>query len=313
MKKNNLKKIIGGVVLTCMIGIGFSVAGNLNALANNVSVMDKECVSCDMEESFGYKPYGISPNGTKIFETKDQINSYVKDGILTPKEGELEIKFLEAKNDDEKDMIFKEIISVSKDAFGFTDEQADMIKNGGYKNFNENLDKVYYIDLVKDGILTQEEADIEYKYYGAKNKEERQAAYVLLVNNLVKKGEITAEEAEKFKNDGYEKFIYNMDIIDFNKTLKEMVDAGFITQNKADELKNRNDDEKYIELYDLHDKYQVQVDLKAGNITQEEADLLNKLYDAKTEEEEVMVYNQLLELDVKAGVLTQQEADQMKH
>ena len=310
MKKSNLKKIIGGVVLTLMIGVGLSI--NVHAKGNDVAFIDgtigEDLFIYEEGENFGYYPYGITETGKKMYKDKAEVEEYVKEGILTEKQGELEIKFLEAKNDDEKEMIFKEIIDNSKKEYGLTDEDANVVKKGGYKNFNENLDRVFYNSLVKDGVMTNEEVDIELMYYGAKNKEERQAAYVKLVNNLVTKGKLTKEQGNKFKNDGYKKHMDNMSLVRYEQMIDDMVKDGFIDKNKADDLKKSTNEYRFDVVCDLYDLYMIELDFKEGIIKQEELDLWKKLYSSTTSEDKDKIYNEILDLQVKEGKITNEEA-----
>lgn len=265
------------------------------------------------EEVFGYKAYGIGSNGIPIFNSKEEINDWARSGRFTEKEAELEIEFLEAKNDDEKDKIYKEIIENSKYNYSLSDEEIEELKNGGYKNHYENLDRIYFKQLVDAGHMTEEDLEIEIKLISSKNKEERQEAYNLLVDNLIKKGELTEKQGNKFKSDGYEKHSENMDEVEYYKTVWEMYYLGNITKETAIELGKKNPEDRWDdEFNNLYEKHLLKSDLKAGVITEEEADLSFRLLDAKTEDEKKKIQNELIEYDLKVGRITEKEAKELK-
>lgn len=257
MKKNNLKKIIGSIVLIGIIGIGISAFKNINAKANSNTNYGMNQNQQNVEV-YGYFPYGISPNGTKIFRNKEEINDYLKQGILNEKEAELEIMFLEAKNDEEKEEVFKKIIDNSMEMYGLNNEQAEMIKNGGYKNFNENLDKIYYESLVENNLISKKEAELQLKIYAAKNKDDREKAYVELIKNMLDENKIDEFEANKLIEDGYTNFSKNMENIKYNKTLNELKESGYITEETFNEFKNRTDENKFYDLKELYSKCEIE-------------------------------------------------------
>ena len=94
---------------------------------------------------------------------------------------------------------------------------------------------------MEDEEIVQEEVKLELKLTGTKNKKEREEVYKLLINNFVKKNEITEEQGNKLKEDGYDMYMEN---------------DGYIIKNKAVELKkvNKNNiwNDKFYEIYDRY-------------------------------------------------------------
>ena len=208
MKSNNIKKIIGSLAMALFVSIGFSISERTvaNANSNNEEVVLYE-LDNEGYELFGYDEYGEGLNN-------DDITLMVKNGIISKEEGDLDLKFLNSKSEEEKNNVYKEIIDNMKDQFKFSDKEVFKLKNAGYKNYGENIDRIYYERMVENGQMTQEEMEIEIKLTGAKNKEEREEAYKLYVDNLVNKKEITKEQGDKLKEAGYDKYMKNIDNVE---------------------------------------------------------------------------------------------------
>lgn len=355
MKKNNLKKLIGAITLGLAVTMGASIGGQMVKAMNTEVVSEVEAVESyddyglfNSEEQFGYTAYGVFHDGSTYYQSEQEIKDLVKVGFLTEREGELETKFLKATTDDEKDSIYKEIIDETKDLFGFTDDEAKKLKDAGYKNYNRVLDEIYYAQMVRDGVLTREEADLEIRYNAALTEGEREEVYDLMVENMVKKGEVTQEQGEKLKADGYKKYYDNMDEFDFQNMVeelfkegaitkeqadkfkeggsgefwgevcdlhekffmaKELVDAGVITKEKADEIVKSEDYESWNFLFDTYGKYSLDLAVGEGFMSREEADLWLAYIQAETDEEIAKTYDAILDYEVKAGIITQEEAD----
>ncbi len=354
MKKNNLKKMIGGIVLSLMVVFGGSApivqaseAVNIDDVAS-LEKIDSGYFYSEYEEQFGYSPYG-SVNGQVYYQSEQDIKDLVSEGVLTPEEGNLEIQFLNATSDEEKDEIYRKIIDETRSLYDFTDSEIQRLKDEGYKNYNKVLDEFYYDRSVDSGIMTRGMADAKLKYNSASNEEERQAAYGLIIDEMVKDGTLTNEQGSRLKSGGYKNHGENMSIITFEEMVDELLGAGVLTQDKASDLKARvSSDDAWNELYDKYDRYIITQELvdasiitnekakeirsndsedsldelynlygryiiedlvESGYMTREEADLQLRILDATTEESLGAAYNDLLEYEVKSGFITQEEAD----
>ena len=300
MKKNNLKKIIGGITLSLFVGIGFVSVGNLTAKANNNLIKNADIVAEVLSDKvediyYGYYPYGTQLDGTSIYKDEAEIKYLVEEGVMSKDLGDLEIKFLNAKNDDEKNNIYKKIIDLTKDEYGFTDEEINKLKDGGYKNYYENMDRIYYQQLVDKRYMTQDEAEIEIKLNAAKNKEEREVAYGLLVDNLVKKNEITKEQGEKFKKDGYDYYLDNMEYVEYEKMIIEMENDGYITKDYGNELRKKKGEDRWSKnFFDLYDKYLMKHGMDLEVIEFDDAEIFGKILSEEMTDAE----NQAMDIEI---------------
>ena len=232
----------------------FLILYTFNLSINNISNTSIKKKIVKNEEYFGYFPYGIGYDGLPLYENKEIIRRWVKGGLLTEREGELEIQFMEATTDEEKERIYKEIVDSLKDDLELSEEETVLLKDGGYKNYNKNLDVIYYQELVNQGVMSKAEMEIQIKYNSTKNKEERQKVYIQLVDNLIDENKITRSEAYKLKSDGYRKHLENMEEIQYMHKVDKMFDYGYISIEEANKLKNRTDDGRWKEVDKLYEK-----------------------------------------------------------
>lgn len=144
MKKNILKKILSGVALTFMLGIGISTVSNF---MNNGNVASAASV------------YGTKPVYEKIAYSEE----------LAKKQN--------IKDRAQWDRIQNSEIEV---AYGIRDAK-------GQKAIN-NIEHKYTDYLLKEGIITEEQAKLEHIYIDAEDIEAQTIAYNNLINYLNSNG-----------------------------------------------------------------------------------------------------------------------------
>lgn len=282
MRKNDLKKVICSMILTLLIGAGFSTAGNINVKANNTHTENDIVENRFKDKYFGYSEYGTGLDGIVIYENEKEIKRLVDAGILSKNLADLEIKFLKSTNEDYKNHIYKQIIDLTKNDYRFTYNELNKLKDGGYKNYYENLDRLYFQQLVDKGYMSQEELEIEIKLNAAKNKDEKEEAYRLLIDNLIMKNEITKEQGEKFIKDGYDNFLENMEYVQYENVINEMEKEGYITKEKAEELKNKKDYDKWNdEFLRLYDMYLMKRGVEIEILNEKEMDVFKKILNSE--------------------------------
>lgn len=207
------------------------------------------------EDILGYRYYGVNYEGFLIFNSRKQIEDMVNSGQLTKKQGELEIEFLESQNDMEKDNIYKKIIDNSKEEYNLSDLEIEQLKNQGYKKHYETLDRITFQQLVNAGYMTEEELEMEINFLSATNEEEREKAYISIVDNLERKEYINKKHACKFKKDGYKAHYDNMDRVRYCHMIWEMYENGYINMETAVDLENINGNiwsEKFNNIYERY-------------------------------------------------------------
>lgn len=208
------------------------------------------------------------------------------------------------------------------------------------------------IDLIKEfvenGIMTQEEADVEIAFYSAETDEEKQKAYDGIIDYQVKVGNITEKVGEKLKASGYydpwetveEIYVYvilmqsvedgivpkeeaDLRIAfwiaqtheDKQKAYEDMIDydvkMGAYSKEYGDKLKAagyNGSDDVGVELY-LQSLDEM---VKEGLISQEQSDLEKAYLTATTDEDRKKAYDALVNYSVSQGQITKEEGEELK-
>lgn len=301
MLGKKIKKLIGVATLVLMLGLGISTTGGQATRAESISVSDVFDSGEVLEEQFGYGPY------EPYVDTVDGLQKLIDDGFLTEEEGRLQIKFLEAGTEDEKEVVYKDIIDYLYGENILTSQEADRLKSGSYRNYWRTLDEMFYDEMVSLGYMTREEADLEVKFNAAGSSEERQAVYEEMVDLRVKEGKITAEQAKKLKSDGYGKDFDNMDEIHYQNIVDELFDLGVITQDEKDRLGGRTDEGRWDDVNRIYNKYFINEEVKNGNLSQEEADLYLRYLDATDDGEKQRLYVEIAKKMYERGEISEEE------
>lgn len=287
MLVNKIKKLIGVATLAIMLGLGVSTTGGHAVKAVSIAVGSFDDVQV-LEEQFGYGPY------EPYVDTVAGLQELIDKGLLPEEEGKLQIKFLEAGDEDSKEAVYKEIIDYLHGENILTDKEAGVLKSGSYKDHWKTLDELFYGNMVDLEYMTQEEADLEIKFNGARDPQERQAVYEKMVDLRVKQGIITEEQGEKLKSDGYKKDLENMDEVHYQNRVNELFDLGLITQEQKNEFSSRTDDGRWDEVNKIYDLHYINEEVKNGNLTQEQADLYIKYLNTTDEAERERLYLEII-------------------
>lgn len=309
MLGKKIKKLIGVATLAVMIGLGVYSGGGQSVRAESFSVTSVSDVFDSveaLEEQFGYGPYEPYVN------TVDELQKLIDDGFLPEEEGNLQIKFLQAGTEDEKEAVYKEIIDYLQGEGILTDKEAGVLKSKSYRDYWRTLDEMFYDEMVNLGYMTKEEADLQVRFNGAADQNERQAVYEEIVDFRVRDGQITEEQAKKLKSDGYKKDFDNMDEIHYQKMVDELFGLGLITQDEKDRLSGRTDEGRWDDVNRISDKYFIEQEVKNGNLTQEEADLYIKYLDATDIGEKQRLYGQIAEKMYERGEISEEELREIK-
>lgn len=156
MLGKKIKKLIGVDTLAFMLGLGVASTGVQVVKAESFSFGSFSDVFDSVEalgEQFGYEPYG------SYVDSVEELQRLIDDGFLPEEEGKLQIEFLEAGTEDQREEVYKKIVD--------------------------------YLD--EEGILTSKEADLQVRFNGAADSNERQAVYEEIVHLRVKEGKVTEE------------------------------------------------------------------------------------------------------------------------
>ncbi len=309
MLGKKIKKLIGVATLAVMIGLGVYSGGGQSVRAESVSVTSVSDVFDSveaLEEQFGYGPYEPYAN------TVDELQKLIDDGFLPEEEGNLQIKFLQAGTEDGKEAVYRDIIDYLYGEGILTSKEADVLKSGSYKDYWKTLDEMFYDEMVNLGYMTKEEADLQVRFNGAADQNERQAVYEEMVDLRVREGQITEEQAKKLKSDGYKKDFDNMDEIHYQNMVDELFGLGLITQDEKDRLSGRTDEGRWDDVNRISDKYFIEQEVKNGNLTQEEADLYIKYLDATDIGEKQRLYGQIAEKMYERGEISEEELREIK-
>ena len=309
MLGKKIKKLIGVATLALMLGLGVSSTGGQVVKAESFSVGSFSDVFDSVEaldEQFGYEPYG------PYVDSVEELQRLIDDGFLPEEEGKLQIKFLEAKTEDEKEAVYREIIDYLNGEGILTDKEADRLKSGSYKDYWRTLDEMFYDEMVDLGYMTKEEADLQVRFNGAVDSKERQAVYEEMVDLRVKEGKVTEEQARKLKSDGYDKDFDNMDDIYYQNKVNELFDLGVISQDERDRLIARTDEGRWDDVNRISDIYFINQEVKNGNLSQEEADLYLKYLNATDDGEKQRLYGQIAEKMYERGEISEDELKEIK-
>ncbi|HJC99940.1 MAG TPA: hypothetical protein H9923_03195 [Candidatus Dwaynia gallinarum] len=309
MLGKKIKKLIGVATLALMLGLGVSSTGGQVVKAESFSVGSFSDVFDSVEaldEQFGYEPYG------PYVDSVEELQRLIDDGFLPEEEGKLQIKFLEAKTEDEKEAVYREIIDYLYGEGILTSKEADRLKSGSYKDYWRTLDEMFYDEMVDLGYMTKEEADLQVRFNGAVDSKERQAVYEEMVDLRVKEGKVTEEQARKLKSDGYDKDFDNMDDIYYQNKVNELFDLALITQDEKDKLIARTDEGRWDDVNRISDIYFINQEVENGNLSQEEADLYLKYLNATDDGEKQRLYGQIADIMYQRGEISEEELREIK-
>ena len=308
MLGKKIKKLIGVATLALMLGLGVSSTVGQVAKAESFSfgVSDVFDSVEALDEQFGYEPYG------PYVDSVEELQRLIDDGFLPEEEGKLQIKFLEAKTEDEKEAVYREIIDYLYGEGILTSKEADRLKSGSYKDYWRTLDEMFYDEMVDLGYMTKEEADLQVRFNGAVDSKERQAVYEEMVDLRVKEGKVTEEQARKLKSDGYAKDFDNMDDVYYQNKVNELFDLALITQDEKDKLIARTDEGRWDDVNRISDIYFINQEVENGNLSQEEADLYLKYLNATDDGERQRLYGQIADIMYQRGEISEEELREIK-
>lgn len=306
MLGKKIKKLIGVATLALMLGLGVSTTGGQAVRAESISVSDVFDSTEVLEEQFGYGPYEA------YVDSVDELRGLIEKGFIPEEEGNLQIRFLEAGTEEEKEAVYKNIVDYLYGEGILTDKEADRLKSGSYKDYWRTLDEMFYDEMVDLGYMTKDEADLQVRFNGAVDSNERQAVYEEIVELRVKEGKITEEQAEKLKSDGYDKDFDNMDDIYYQNEVNELFDLGVITQEEKDRLIVRTDEGRWDDVNRISDVYFIEQEVANGNLSREEADLYLKYLNATDAGERQRLYGQIAEIMYQKGEISEDELKEIK-
>lgn len=196
---NKIKKLVATVTLGLMVGVGVVAGGQAVGAVDSgsaVDVMDDAIVDYYGEDDVTYEE-----------NTRNIIESLVASGDMTREEADLELAFMDAQTHDEKQKAYEDIINYHVGIGNLTEEEGKNLKEAGYDAPWDAVQLDDYLDclddMVRQGIMTQEEADLEKVFLTAETDDERQKAYEDIIDYYVKTGQLTEEEAKEIKELGY--------------------------------------------------------------------------------------------------------------
>ena len=309
MLGKKIKKLIGVATLALMLGLGVSSTGGQVVKAESFSVGSFSDVFDSVEaldEQFGYEPYG------PYVDSVEELQRLIDDGFLPEEEGKLQIEFLQAKTEEGREDVYREIIDYLYGEGILTSKEADRLKSGSYKDYWRTLDEMFYDEMVDLGYMTKEEADLQVRFNGAVDSKERQAVYEEMVDLRVKEGKVTEEQARKLKSDGYAKDFDNMDDVYYQNKVNELFDLGVISQDERDRLIARTDEGRWDDVNRISDIYFINQEVENGNLSQEEADLYLKYLNATDDGEKQRLYGQIAEKMYERGEISEDELKEIK-
>ena len=309
MLGKKIKKLIGVATLALMLGLGVSSTGGQVVKAESFSVGSFSDVFDSVEaldEQFGYEPYG------PYVDSVEELQRLIDDGFLPEEEGKLQIEFLQAKTEEGREDVYREIIDYLYGEGILTSKEADRLKSGSYKDYWRTLDEMFYDEMVDLGYMTKEEADLQVRFNGAVDSKERQAVYEEMVDLRVKEGKVTEEQARKLKSDGYAKDFDNMDDVYYQNKVNELFDLGVISQDERDRLIAKTDEGRWDDVNRISDIYFINQEVENGNLSQEEADLYLKYLNATDDGEKQRLYGQIAEKMYERGEISEDELKEIK-
>lgn len=196
---NKIKKLVAGITLGLMVVAGAGVGGQAVRAVDSgstVEVIDGTIVNYYGEDDVTYEE-----------NTRDTIEALVESGHMTRREADLELAFMDAETHEEKQKTYEAIVDYHVEVGNLTEDEGKKLKEAGYDapwdavQLDDYLD--YLDDMVKEGVMTQREADLEKTFLTAKTDDERQKAYDNLIDYYVEVGYITDEEGKEIKELGY--------------------------------------------------------------------------------------------------------------
>lgn len=213
MMGDKVKKLVATVTLGLMAVVGVGVAGQATKAIDSSSVVEvgEGQVADDIPYDYEGKPidddilYG--DDVTYEENTREIIEALVNSGHLTREEADLELAFMDAQTHEDKQKVYEEMIDYYVRIGDLTEEEGKKLKEAGYDapwdafELDEYFD--YLDEMIGEGIMTQEEADLEKRFLTAQTDDERQKAYEDIIDYYVKTGELTEEEAKEIKELGY--------------------------------------------------------------------------------------------------------------
>lgn len=210
---DKVKKLVATVTLGLMAVVGVGVAGQATKAIDSSSVVEvgEGQVTDDVPYDYEGKPidddilyvyYG--DDVTYEENTRDIIEALVVSGHMTREEADLELAFMDAQTHEDKQKVYEEMIDYYVRIGDLTEEEGIKLKEAGYDAPWDAVQLDDYLnEMVREGIMTQEEADLEKKFLTAETDDERQKAYNDLIDYYEKAGYITEEEAREIKEMGY--------------------------------------------------------------------------------------------------------------
>lgn len=210
---NKIKKLVAIVTLGLMVGVGFGVAGQATKAIDSSSVVEVGEGQVTDDVPYDYEGTRIDDDilyGDDVTyeeNTIDLIKTFVENGIMTQEEADVEIAFYSAKTHEEKQKAYEDIIDYHVKIGDLTEEEGKKLKEAGYDapwdafELDEYFD--YLDEMVREGVMTQREADLEKAFLKAETDDERQRAYEGIINYYVEIGELTEQEAKEIKEMGY--------------------------------------------------------------------------------------------------------------
>lgn len=206
---NKIKKLVAIVTLGLMVGVGVGVAGQATKAIDSSGVVEVGEGQVTDDVPYDYEGTRIDDDILYLTyeqNTRELIEALVESGHLTREEADLEIVFYSATTDEEKQKAYEDIIDYQVRIGTYSEEDGKKLKEAGYDGaydvevelYLESLD-----EMVKEGFISKEQADLEKAYLTATTDEDKKKAYYALVDYAVSQGEITEQEAKEIKELGY--------------------------------------------------------------------------------------------------------------
>lgn len=206
---NKIKKLVAIVTLGLMVGVGVGVAGQVTKAIDSSGVVEVGEGQVTDDVPYDYEGTRIDDDILYLTyeqNTRELIEALVESGILTREEADFEIAFYSATTDEEKQKAYEDIIDYQVRIGTYSEEDGKKLKEAGYDGaydvevelYLESLD-----EMVKEGFISKEQADLEKAYLTATTDEDKKKAYYALVDYAVSQGEITEQEAKEIKELGY--------------------------------------------------------------------------------------------------------------
>lgn len=206
---NKIKKLVAIVTLGLMVGVGVGVTGQATKAIDSSGVVEVGEGQVTDDVPYDYEGTRIDDDILYLTyeqNTRELIEALVESGILTREEADFEIAFYSATTDEEKQKAYEDIIDYQVRIGTYSEEDGKKLKEAGYDGaydvevelYLESLD-----EMVKEGFISKEQADLEKAYLTATTDEDKKKAYYALVDYAVSQGEITEQEAKEIKELGY--------------------------------------------------------------------------------------------------------------